>query len=554
MTATPVAVLRTPAAVSVIVPSWSTPSVAPGTRCRCISSVRRSCQAAASSEPEGAERETGVGIRSSVRTVTSKPSPSLRAGVVGTGFIGVVHVEALRRLGVEVAGVVGSSPERARAKATRARLRRARRAARRPAVDVVHLTTPNHLHYPQVKQALEAGKHVVCEKPLAMTVGGVRRAARARRGERARPLHELQHPLLPAGPGGARARGGGRARRRAGTSHGGYLQDWLLLPDRLELAARARAGRRRCARSATSARTGSTSRSSSPAADRRGLSPTSRRRSRCGAARSARSRRSPRAADVERVDVADGDRGPRATSSCASTAARAARASSRRSARAARTRSASRSTARRRRSPGTASGPRSCGSATATAPNELAAARTRRCWTQPARPRRRRLPGRACRGLRRHVPRAVPRRLPRGRRGRSPATTTRPSATATSRTSSARRSRVQHDEATMGGGDPVKLGLLTAAFARPVARRGGRLGGRRTASRCSRSRAGRAAGGERRRYAGVSHIDVDALDVDAVHATLDRHGLEISSLAYYPNNLHPDDARARGGRTGTCAR
>ena len=40
----------------------------------------------------------------------------MRAAVVGTGFIGVVHVEALRRLGIEVAGVVGSTPERARAK------------------------------------------------------------------------------------------------------------------------------------------------------------------------------------------------------------------------------------------------------------------------------------------------------------------------------------------------------------------------------------------------------------------------------------------------------
>jgi sugar phosphate isomerase/epimerase len=48
-------------------------------------------------------------------------------------------------------------------------------------------------------------------------------------------------------------------------------------------------------------------------------------------------------------------------------------------------------------------------------------------------------------------------------------------------------------------------------------------------------------GGEKRRYAGVSHIDVDALDEDAVHATFERTGLEISSLAYYPNNLHPDE-------------
>jgi sugar phosphate isomerase/epimerase len=51
-----------------------------------------------------------------------------------------------------------------------------------------------------------------------------------------------------------------------------------------------------------------------------------------------------------------------------------------------------------------------------------------------------------------------------------------------------------------------------------------------------------AAGGERRRYAGVTHVDVEALDADAVRATLDRHGLAASALAYYPNNLHPDDA------------
>ena len=51
-------------------------------------------------------------------------------------------------------------------------------------------------------------------------------------------------------------------------------------------------------------------------------------------------------------------------------------------------------------------------------------------------------------------------------------------------------------------------------------------------------------GGEKRRYAGVSHIDVDDLDADAVRETIARHGLEISSLAYYPNNLHPDPARS----------
>jgi len=58
-----------------------------------------------------------------------------------------------------------------------------------------------------------------------------------------------------------------------------------------------------------------------------------------------------------------------------------------------------------------------------------------------------------------------------------------------------------------------------------------------------------ASGGERRRYAGVSHIDVARLDTGKVQDTLDRHGLEISSLAYYPNNLHPDPGERRAANT-----
>src|SRR5262245_3430732 len=58
-----------------------------------------------------------------------------------------------------------------------------------------------------------------------------------------------------------------------------------------------------------------------------------------------------------------------------------------------------------------------------------------------------------------------------------------------------------------------------------------------------------AAGGERRRYAGTSHIDVAKVDVGAVRDALDRHGLETSSLAYYPNNLDPDPAERRAANT-----
>jgi len=91
----------------------------------------------------------------------------------------------------------------------------------------------------------------------------------------------------------------------------------------------------------------------------------------------------------------------------------------------------------------------------------------------------------------------------------------------------------------MGGGELVKLGLLTAAFPdltlEQVADWASGEGFEALEVACWP-----AAGDERRRYAGVSHIDVDNLDADAVRAVLDRAGLDISALAYYPNNLHPD--------------
>lgn len=95
------------------------------------------------------------------------------AVVVGTGFIGPVHVEALRRAGVPVAGIVGSSPEKSRNAAARLGLPRGyeslTEALADPDVGVIHLATPNRLHYSQATAALRAGKHVMCEKPLAMT-------------------------------------------------------------------------------------------------------------------------------------------------------------------------------------------------------------------------------------------------------------------------------------------------------------------------------------------------------------------------------------------------
>ncbi len=98
----------------------------------------------------------------------------IKAGVIGSGFIGPVHVEALRRLGfVEVAGIADADAPLARAAADRLHIPRAydswTELLADPLLDAVHICTPNHLHFPMARAALDHGKHVVCEKPLALT-------------------------------------------------------------------------------------------------------------------------------------------------------------------------------------------------------------------------------------------------------------------------------------------------------------------------------------------------------------------------------------------------
>jgi predicted dehydrogenase len=155
----------------------------------------------------------------------------LRAGVVGTGFIGVVHVEALRRLDVEVLGVVGSSPERAAEKARAAGLPdpypsfEALLADER--VDVVHITSPNDLHFDQARAVLAAGKHVVCEKPLAMDSSQT--AELLALAEASGLVHAVNFNIRfypQCHEAAARVAAG-----ELGDVHlvsGGYLQDWLL--------------------------------------------------------------------------------------------------------------------------------------------------------------------------------------------------------------------------------------------------------------------------------------------------------------------------------------
>ncbi len=112
------------------------------------------------------------------------PLHTLRAGVIGTGFIGPVHIEALKRLGVQVTAICGST-QSARSTAERWGIPEVygdhdyAALYRSPNVDVVHITSPNKVHVEQCLAALKAGKHVVCEKPLGMTSRETRRVVAA---------------------------------------------------------------------------------------------------------------------------------------------------------------------------------------------------------------------------------------------------------------------------------------------------------------------------------------------------------------------------------------
>ena len=102
------------------------------------------------------------------------PLHHLRAGIIGTGFIGPVHIEGLKRLGVQVTAICGST-KNAKATAEKWGIPEVygdydyAAMYRSPNVDVVHITSPNKVHVEQSLAALAAGKHVVCEKPLGMT-------------------------------------------------------------------------------------------------------------------------------------------------------------------------------------------------------------------------------------------------------------------------------------------------------------------------------------------------------------------------------------------------
>jgi predicted dehydrogenase len=153
------------------------------------------------------------------------------AAIIGTGFIAPVHLEALRRLGRPVLGVLGSTPEKGSAAARNWGLPqsygRLEDVLEDPAVSVVHIASPNRLHFEQCRQALAAGKHVVCEKPLAMTATETAQLVNVapQSGRVAAVCYNVRfYPLCL------------EARQRIATGQigrvyhvaGSYVQDWLL--------------------------------------------------------------------------------------------------------------------------------------------------------------------------------------------------------------------------------------------------------------------------------------------------------------------------------------
>jgi predicted dehydrogenase len=157
----------------------------------------------------------------------------LNAAIVGLGFVGRAHLEALRRLGIPVHGVLGSTPDRSKQSAESLGLPRAYNSleelANDSSVQVVHLCTPNNLHFQEASQLLRAGKHVLCEKPLALDsreaaalvslAKEMNRVGAVAYNLRYYPLCQEARALIARGAIG-----------QVRLIHGSFLQDWLLYP------------------------------------------------------------------------------------------------------------------------------------------------------------------------------------------------------------------------------------------------------------------------------------------------------------------------------------
>ncbi len=155
-----------------------------------------------------------------------------KAAVFGAGFVGRVHIEGIRRLGnVEVAALAASTDAKARALGDQLSIAVTsgdyRRILEDASIDAVHICTPNALHLPMAVDALATGKHVLCEKPLAVSTDAARQmAAAAEKAQRRNcTFHNLRYYPMAQQM---------RRMREAGelgdilVVQGTYSQDWLL--------------------------------------------------------------------------------------------------------------------------------------------------------------------------------------------------------------------------------------------------------------------------------------------------------------------------------------
>lgn len=137
-----------------------------------------------SDRPRRARSIRSVPIDNGAVTIQHDANTPIRAAVIGPGTIGRIHVDALRRNGVEVVSIVASTIERARAAADSLRAPHADatlEAALGRGLDAVHICAPNALHHQLVLQAVEHNVHVVCEKPLGIDVAQAAELAAAAR-------------------------------------------------------------------------------------------------------------------------------------------------------------------------------------------------------------------------------------------------------------------------------------------------------------------------------------------------------------------------------------
>jgi len=175
--------------------------------------------------------QTPAAVRSATfRAPAGLELSTLRSGVIGAGFIGQVHARAIRAAGGRLTAVADAVADGIEAVAGRLGAERGAASAdaliSSPDVDVMHICTPNHLHASLARRAIAAGKHVICEKPLATTLedaSELLELSRAAGVVTAIPFVYRYYPTLREARARLTADGSGPVH----LIHGSYLQDWL---------------------------------------------------------------------------------------------------------------------------------------------------------------------------------------------------------------------------------------------------------------------------------------------------------------------------------------